>query len=82
MNVGDEFEFKDIPLRAEREASEFSCEGCFFKYITTKNEIACLTTSEEKMFDSCKYDHVIFICLDSEKGDPFMEKRKKMARER
>ena len=33
MNVGEEFEFYGIPLRAEREMSDLSCEGCFFKYI-------------------------------------------------
>lgn len=66
MNVGKEFEFKGIPLRAEREMSDLSCDGCFFKYISTKNQIGCLTTSEEKVFDCCKHDHIIFICLDSE----------------
>ena len=68
MNVGEEFEFNGILLRVERES--------------TKNEIGCLTTSEEKVFDCCKHDHIIFICLDSEKGDPFIEKRRKMARMR
>ena len=82
MNVGEEFEFNGILLRVEREMSDFSCEGCFFKYISTKNEIGCLTTSEEKVFDCCKHDHIIFICLNSEKGDPFIEKRRKMARMR
>lgn len=33
MNVGEEFEFNGILLRVEREMSDFSCEGCFFKYI-------------------------------------------------
>lgn len=74
MNVGKEFEFKGIPLRAEREMSDLSCD-VFFKYISTKNQIGCLTTSEEKVFDCCKHDHIIFICLDSEKGDPFIEKK-------
>ena len=63
MNVGEEFEFYGIPLRAEREMSDLS-----------------LTTSEEKVFDCCKHDHVVFICLDSEKGDPFIEKRRNLAR--
>ena len=80
MNVGEEFEFKGIPLRAEREMSEFSCEGCFFKYISTKGRIGCLTTSEEKEFDCCKHEHIIFFFFFSEKGDPFIEKRRKMAR--
>ena len=31
MNVGEEFEFNGILLRVEREMSDFSCEGCFFK---------------------------------------------------
>ena len=65
MNVGEEFEFYGIPLRAEREMSDLSCEGCFFKYISTKG---------------CKHDHIVFICLDSEKGDPFIEKRRNLAR--
>ena len=50
--------------------------------ISTKNEIGCLTTNEEKMFDCCKHDHIVFICLDSEKGDPFIEKRRNLARKR
>ena len=57
MNVGEEFEFYGIPLRAEREMSDLS-----------------------KVFDCCKHDHVVFICLDSEKGDPFIEKRRNLAR--
>ena len=76
MNVGEEFEFNGILLRVEREMSDFSCEGCFFKYISKKGEI------EEKVFDCCKHDHIIFICLNSEKGDPFIEKRRMMARMR
>ena len=36
MNVGEEFEFNGILLRVEREMSDFSCEGCFFKYISAE----------------------------------------------
>lgn len=82
MNVGEEFEFNGIPLRVKREMSEFSCEGCFFKYISIKGEIGCLTTSEESVFDCCKHDHIVFISLDSEKGDPFIENRRNLARMR
>lgn len=82
MNVGEELEFKGILLKVEREMSDFSCEGCFFKYISIKGEIGCLTTSEESVFDCCKHGHIIFVCLDSERGDPFIENRRKMARMR
>ena len=70
MNVGKEFEFKGIPLRAEREMSNLSCDVFFFKYISTKNQIGCLTTSEEKVFDCCKHDHII---MRSKKMDQILE---------
>ena len=45
----------------EREKSEFSCSGCYLSITCGKNRTGCVASSSDKVFDSCKHDHVIFV---------------------
>lgn len=54
-------EYKGVSLRLEREMSEFSCDGCYMKVNCGKGRTGCAATSDDKIFDHCKRDHVIFV---------------------
>ena len=61
MQVGEVVEYKGVKLRVEREKSEFSCSGCYLSITCSKNRTGCVASSSDKVFDSCKHDHVIFV---------------------
>lgn len=60
MKAGEIFDYKGVRFRVENEKSEFSCEGCAL-VIYIKDKIGCLARSEDKIFATCKHDHVIFV---------------------
>ena len=61
MKVGEEFEYKGVNYRCESEKSDLSCVGCCLNFPCSKGRTGCLATSEDKVFDHCKRDHVIFV---------------------
>ena len=60
MKAGEIFDYKGVRFRVENEKSEFSCEGCAL-VIYNKYKIGCAARSIDKVFDTCKHDHVIFV---------------------
>jgi len=60
MEVGDEFEYNGKRYVVEKEKSEFSCDGCVIGVILSKGQHGCGARSTDKIFGSCKHDHVIF----------------------
>ena len=74
MQEGEIFEYKGKTYKVKNEESEYSCEGCSLHHILCDNagkpkrdkfgEIikrGCDAKSEDKIFDNCKRDHVIFV---------------------
>lgn len=74
MKAGEIFSYKGVTYKVESEKSEFSCEGCAIMHIVRDNngrplrdksgnvlKLGCDAKSEDKIFDTCKRDHVIFV---------------------
>lgn len=59
--MGEEFEYKGVKLREEKEKSEFSCSGCYMSVSCSKGRTGCAAKSKDRIFDNCKRDHVIFV---------------------
>ena len=60
MKAGEIFDYKGVKYKVENEKSEFSCKGCAL-VVYIKDKMGCLAKSEDKIFDTCKHDHVIFV---------------------
>ena len=76
MEAGNEFEFDGLRLKAEKERSEYSCEGCFLKFVSSKGETGCLAKSGEMVFAHCKCEHLIFVGTDQQKAHDYAERRR------
>ena len=66
MKAGDEFEYKGIKYKVESEKSEYSCDGCELRVVLSRNQIGCKASSQDKVFDSCMHDRVIFVKVSKE----------------
>ena len=60
MKAGEIFDYKGVTYKVEKEKSEFSCRGCSLA-VYIKDKMGCNAKSEDKIFDNCKRDHVIFV---------------------
>ena len=66
MQVGDVFQYNGTTYEVRQEQTEYSCEGCALVVKIRDRRTGlymngCTASGKDRIFDSCKHDHVIFI---------------------